>query len=158
MKTDIPQLVYFAPQIAGNTGAAIRLCANAGSNIHIIAPFGFDLNNTKLRRAGLDYHDLVHLQTHKNFADFLEFTNAPTRRIWAFRTQAKIKYTDIKYEASDYLLFGCEATGLPESIWSDSHITDCLYIPMRNSIRSINLTNSAAIALYETYRQLGFPK
>jgi tRNA (cytidine/uridine-2'-O-)-methyltransferase len=156
--SDIPKLVFAEPRIAGNTGAAIRLCANTGSVLHLIEPLGFDLDDAKLRRSGLDYHDLTHLQVHKSFADFLEFTTCPKRRIFAFRTQAKVKYTHIQYSPDDYLLFGSEPSGLPERIWKNSFVSQCLYIPMRSYSRSINLANSAAIALYEAYRQLDFPK
>ncbi|MDR3116258.1 MAG: tRNA (cytidine(34)-2'-O)-methyltransferase [Bifidobacteriaceae bacterium] len=157
LNSDIPQLVFAEPRIAGNTGAAIRLCANTGSVLHLIEPLCFDLDDAKLRRSGLDYHDLTHLQVHKNFSEFLEFTYSDNRRIFAFRTQAKVKYSDIQYKASDYLLFGSEPDGLPEKIWQDDSISQSLYIPMRSYSRSINLANSAAIALYEAYRQLGFP-
>ncbi|MDR2748919.1 MAG: tRNA (cytidine(34)-2'-O)-methyltransferase [Bifidobacteriaceae bacterium] len=156
-KTDIPQLVYFEPQIAGNTGAAIRLCANAGSVLHLIEPLCFELDSARLKRAGLDYHDLSHLIVHKNFEKFLEYTAHPERKIFAFRTQAKTLYTDISYSKNDYLLFGPEPDGLPKKIYSHLAITDSLYIPMRKNVRSMNLTNSAAVALYEAYRQLGFP-
>ncbi|MDR2799246.1 MAG: tRNA (cytidine(34)-2'-O)-methyltransferase [Bifidobacteriaceae bacterium] len=158
IKTDIPQLVYFEPQIAGNTGAAIRLAANAGSALHLIEPLCFDLDSAKLKRAGLDYHELSHLVVHKSFDDFLDYSNNKERRIFAFRTQGKKLYTDIQYSKNDYLLFGSEPDGLPEKIYSRKEVADSLYIPMRKNVRSMNLTNSASVALYEAYRQLGFPK
>jgi tRNA (cytidine/uridine-2'-O-)-methyltransferase len=154
----LPQLVYFHPEIPGNTGAAIRLCAVTGSRLHLIEPLGFVFSETKLRRAGLDYHDLTEVKIHHDFDAFLEYisTSSPAR-ILAFRSQASRRYCDFTFRDTDYLLFGPESSGLPSEIYTRSEIFEQLTLPMIPHRRSMNLTNTASVALFESWRQLGFP-
>lgn len=148
-------LIFHQPVIPPNTGNAIRLVAGTGSWLHLIEPLGFDLSEAKLRRAGLDYHDLASVTVHPDLATAWE--KIAPERVFAFTTQATTRYTDIAYRDGDALLFGTEPTGLPAEVLSDPHITDRLRIPMLPGRRSMNLSNSAAVAVYEAWRQLGFP-
>lgn len=147
-------MIFFEPRIPGNTGAAIRLSACTGSMLHLVEPLCFDLDDAKLRRAGLDYHDLAHLQVHPDLES--AFAAVPGR-IWAFTGHAKTYYSEITYRDEDGLLFGPEPTGLPQCVMKHPRIERCVRIQMRPQIRSLNLANSASIGLYEAWRQLGFP-
>jgi len=150
-------IIYYEPRIAGNTGAAIRLAAATGARLHLIEPLGFDMSDdAKLRRAGLDYHDLAVVSIHKDLAACV--AALPNTRIYAFEVQATKFYTDIKYQAGDALLFGPEPTGIPPEVLQDPRITDRVRIPMLPGRRSLNLTNAASIAVYEAWRQIGFPR
>lgn len=146
-------VIFFEPRIPGNTGAAIRLSACTGSSLHVVNPL-FDMEDSKLRRAGLDYHDLALTHTHQSLDQALEHVSG---RIWALTGHATKHYTDVQYADGDALLFGCEPDGLPEEVMQDERITDLLRIHMLPDARSLNLANSAAIVLYEAWRQLGFP-
>ncbi|NLF06092.1 MAG: tRNA (cytidine(34)-2'-O)-methyltransferase [Actinomycetales bacterium] len=148
-------LVYFSPQIPGNTGSAIRLAAATGAHLHLVEPLGFDMSEAKLRRAGLDYHDLAHVTVHPTFDAALEAL--PDSRVFAFTTSASVAYTDVEYADDDALLFGPEPDGLPAEVLAHPRITSELRIPMLAGRRSLNLTNAASIAVYEAWRQLGFP-
>ena len=148
------RIVFFEPRIAGNTGNAIRLSAVTGAELHLVEPLGFDLSEPKLRRAGLDYHDLAHVVVHPNLSAAL--AAMPGSRVFAFTTQARTRFTDIEYRRDDVLLFGPEPTGLPPEVLEDPRVTAQLRIPMLAGRRSLNLSNSAAIATYEAWRQLGF--
>lgn len=149
-------IVYHEPEIAGNTGAAIRLSACTGAQLHLIEPLGFDFSDTHLKRAGLDYHDLANVKIHHSWEDAKNFFGSDPR-IFAFSSHTANNYADVAYRDGDVLLFGKEATGLPESVMEDPRITQLVRIPMLPSRRSLNLTNSASIAVYEAWRQLGFP-
>lgn len=149
------RILFFQPQIPGNTGNAIRLSAVTGCELHLVKPLGFDLSDANLRRAGLDYHDLAHLSIHETLDDAWEALG-PAARVFAFTAHAERAYTDVAYEPGDVLVFGPEATGLPEHVLSDTHVTDRLRVPMLPNRRSLNLSNTAAIAVYEAWRQLGF--
>jgi tRNA (cytidine/uridine-2'-O-)-methyltransferase len=148
-------LVFYEPRIPTNTGNAIRLAAVTGARLHLVEPLGFELTDTKLRRSGLDYHDLAELSVHPNLEALFELLDAG-RRIFAFTTGASTSYTDVSYRRGDVLLFGPEPDGLPASVLQHSRVTDRLRIPMLPARRSLNLANSAAIAVYEAWRQLGF--
>ncbi|MEV6321474.1 tRNA (cytidine(34)-2'-O)-methyltransferase [Nocardia sp. NPDC051787] len=148
-------LMFHEPCIPPNTGNAIRLAAGTGCHLHLIEPLGFDLSEPKLRRAGLDYHDLASVTVHANLAAAWQALRP--KRVYAFTTQATTRFTDVAYRENDVLLFGTEPTGLPEEVLSDPHITDRLRIPMLPGRRSMNLSNAAAVTVYEAWRQLGFP-
>lgn len=147
-------IIFFEPKIPGNTGAAIRLSACTGSMLHLIEPLAFDMDDAKLRRAGLDYHDLAHVKVHPSLEDAL--TEIPGK-IWAFTGHSSTLYTDISYSDGDGLLFGPEPDGLPQWVLDHPEVDGLVRIHMRPGARSLNLANSASIALYEAWRQCGFP-
>ncbi len=149
----LPHVVFFEPRIPGNTGNAIRLAAVTGARLHLVEPLGFDLDEPKLRRAGLDYHDLAAVEVH---ADFDAALATLPGRVFAFTTRATTSFTDVAYGPDDVLLFGPEPTGLPDDVLAHERITDQLKIPMLPGRRSLNLTNAASIAVYEAWRQTGF--
>jgi tRNA (cytidine/uridine-2'-O-)-methyltransferase len=146
-------IVLFEPEIPANTGNIIRLCANAGMQLHLIKPLGFDLDDKKLRRAGLDYHEWVSVELHDSYADFLE-KNQP-QRVFALTTKGKKNYSDVQFKAGDVFLFGPETRGLPASMLEDIG-ENCLFLPMQPESRSLNLSNTVAIVLYEAWRQTDF--
>jgi tRNA (cytidine/uridine-2'-O-)-methyltransferase len=148
------RLAFFEPRIAGNTGSAIRLAAVTGSSLHLIEPLGFDLSDAKLRRAGLDYHDLASVTVHASLPAF--WSAVAPARVFAFTAAATTVYTDVAYEAGDVLLFGPEPSGLPASVLADVKVTQRVQIPMLPGRRSLNLANAASIAVYEAWRQHGF--
>lgn len=147
--------MFYEPRIGPNTGNTIRLSAVTGAELHLIEPLGFDLSEPQLRRAGLDYHDLAELKVHPNLED--AWQALPGERVFAFTTQATTRFTDVAYQPGDVLLFGPEPTGLPDEVLADPRITDQVRIPMLPARRSLNLANCAAIAVYEAWRQLGYP-
>jgi len=146
-------IVLFEPEIPANTGNIIRLCANAGMQLHLIKPLGFDLDDKKLRRAGLDYHEWVSVQLHDSYADFLE--KQQPKQIFALTTKGQKNYSDVHFQAGDVFLFGPETRGLPASMLADIG-ENCLFLPMQPQSRSLNLSNTVAIVLYEAWRQTGF--
>jgi len=148
------EVVLFEPEIAPNTGNIIRLCANTGCRLHLIEPLGFDLEERKLRRAGLDYHDLTVISLHPDFATFLE--RHQERRLLAFTTKAEKHPTDISFHGDELLLFGPESRGLPDDILSSLPHSRKLRLPMRPKSRSLNLSNAVSVVVYEAWRQLGF--
>lgn len=148
-------IVYFEPRIAGNTGSAIRLAAVTGARLHLIEPLGFDLEESKLRRAGLDYHDLAVLTVHPTFEAFLEAV--PDARVFAFEVDAPTSFANIEYRQGDALIFGPEPSALPEWVMAHPRVTARVTIPMLAGRRSLNLTNAASVAAYEAWRQLGYP-
>lgn len=152
--TQLPSIAFFEPRIPENTGAAIRLSACTGAPLRLVEPLGFSLEESRLRRAGLDYHDLATVTVHASFDALCE--DLPGARIFAFTGHAHTRYTDVQYASGDVLLFGPEPTGLPDEVLSHSRITQRVRIPMLPQRRSLNLSNSAAIAIYEAARQLGF--
>ena len=154
--TITPHLCFYSPRIPGNTGSAIRLCAVTGTILHLVEPLGFNLHDTKLRRAGLDYHDMAHVVLHPNFQNLVETMRGS--RIIAFTAHATKLYTDISYRPSDILLFGPEPGDIPDplDIMEGPDVAEQVRLPMRPSARSLNLANCASIAIYEAWRQLGF--
>jgi len=142
------------PRIPPNTGNAIRMVAATGCALHLIGPLGFDLTDAKLRRAGLDYHDLATVIVHENLdAAWSAFGSA---RVFAFTTRAELVFTEVRYQPGDVLLFGPEPTGLAPDVLADVHVTRQVRIPMLPGRRSLNLSNAAALAAYEAWRQHGF--
>jgi tRNA (cytidine/uridine-2'-O-)-methyltransferase len=148
------RLLFFSPRIAPNTGNAIRTAAATGAELHLVEPLGFDLSEPKLRRAGLDYHDLASVTVHPSL-DAAWAALSP-KRVIAFTAHATTMFTDVAYRAGDVLMFGPEPTGLDSATLADSHITDRVRIPMLSGRRSLNLANAAAVAVYEAWRQHGF--
>jgi tRNA (cytidine/uridine-2'-O-)-methyltransferase len=147
-------VALFEPEIPPNTGNIIRLCANTNCKLHLIHPLGFSIDDKNMRRAGLDYHQHTIIQEHKNFAAFVKET--PSKRIFAIETCGEKNYTDIQYQKGDVFLFGPETRGLPENILEQIPKENILNIPMSPNIRSINLSNTVAIVIYEAWRQLNF--
>lgn len=148
------RILFHTPEIPGNTGNAIRLAAITGAELHLVEPLGFDFSDAKLRRAGLDYHDLAVVTVHKDIE--AAWKALQPERVFAFTSDGDTSYTDISYQAGDVLLFGPESVGLPDWLKEDPHITARLRLPMRPSLRSLNLANAASIAVYEAWRQNGF--
>jgi tRNA (cytidine/uridine-2'-O-)-methyltransferase len=148
------RIAFLEPKIAPNAGNAIRMVAGTGFELHLIGPLGFDLSDAKLRRAGLDYHDLASVTVHPSL-EIAWATLAPTR-VFAFTAHATALFTDIAYQAGDVLMFGPEPTGLDAATLADSHITERVRIPMLAGRRSLNLSNAAAVAVFEAWRQHGF--
>lgn len=148
-------VILFQPEIPPNTGNVIRLCANAGASLHLIRPLGFELDHAKLRRAGLDYHEFVNVLAHDNVAACLTMLNAP--RLFAFTRHATRRYTDARFADGDALLFGRETSGLPDHVLQAVPPPQRLRLPMQPDNRSLNLSNAVAVAVYEAWRQLGFP-
>lgn len=155
-ETHTPHLCFYSPRIPGNTGSAIRLCAVTGTILHLVEPLGFNLHDTKLRRAGLDYHDMAHVVIHPDFNNLVE--SMPNSRIIAFTANAIKLYTDIEYKPNDILLFGPEPGDIPDpmDIMAGPHVAQQVRLPMRPALRSLNLANCASIAVYEAWRQLNF--
>ncbi|HVC49681.1 MAG TPA: tRNA (uridine(34)/cytosine(34)/5-carboxymethylaminomethyluridine(34)-2'-O)-methyltransferase TrmL [Burkholderiales bacterium] len=147
-------VVLFEPEIPPNTGNIIRLCANCGSSLHLVHPLGFKLDNSKLKRAGLDYHEYTSIHLHTNWQTALESFKG--RRLFAFSTRSQNNYTNIKFKPSDIFVFGPESRGLPENILTSFTPETRLRLPMLPHSRSINLSNAVAIVLYEAWRQQGF--
>ncbi|MEE2001936.1 tRNA (uridine(34)/cytosine(34)/5-carboxymethylaminomethyluridine(34)-2'-O)-methyltransferase TrmL [Alkalimonas sp. MEB108] len=147
-------IALFEPQIAPNTGNIIRLCANLGAQLHLIEPLGFELEEKKLRRAGLDYHDLTRVHRHADYAAFLAAIGP--RRILACTTKGSQPYHQVAFVQSDVLLFGSETSGLPDAIRDAFPTGQRIRIPMQQNSRSLNLANAVAIISYEAWRQQGF--
>jgi tRNA (cytidine(34)-2'-O)-methyltransferase len=147
-------IALYEPEIPPNTGNIIRLCANTGAQLHLIEPLGFDLDDKQLRRAGLDYHEFAAMQTYSSYEDFL--ARLQPKRVYAYSTRGRTLYTDARFEDGDVLLFGPETRGLPQQILDDLPEGQRLRLPMLPENRSLNLSNVAAIAVYEAWRQIGF--
>jgi tRNA (cytidine/uridine-2'-O-)-methyltransferase len=147
-------VILYEPEIPPNTGNVIRLCANTGATLHLIRPLGFELNDAKLRRAGLDYHEFTALRVHENLAACLQ--TLPDARLFAYTTKSKNPYHLACYQAGDMLLFGPESRGLPADILAMVPPSQRLLIPMLPHSRSLNLSNTVAVAMYEAWRQCGF--
>jgi tRNA (cytidine/uridine-2'-O-)-methyltransferase len=147
-------VILYEPEIPPNTGNIIRLCANTGAQLHLVRPLGFELDDKQLRRAGLDYHEYAAMQVHDDLNTCL--STLPGVRLFAFTTKASRHYHEAKFQAGDALLFGPESRGLPADILSALNPQQRLRLPMMPDNRSLNLSNSVAIAVYEVWRQLGF--
>ena len=147
-------VVLFEPEIPPNTGNIIRLCSNTGCQLHLIQPYGFELDDKKLRRAGLDYHEYTSV---KEYPDYLTFINtAKPSMVYACTTRGNTYYSDVTYKKGDFLLFGPETRGLPQSILDALPESQRLRIPMLPGNRSLNLSNATALIVYEAWRQAGF--
>lgn len=147
-------IVLVEPEIPQNTGNISRTCAATGCHLHLIKPLGFSLADKYLKRAGLDYWSLMTYTVYENFEDFLE--KNPGANCYFASTKAAHSYCEVQYKPDDYLVFGRETKGLPEELLRNNY-DRCIRIPMRQEARSLNLSNSVAIVLYEALRQLDFP-
>lgn len=150
-------IALYEPEIAPNTGNIIRLSANCGANLHLIEPLGFDLEEKKVRRAGLDYHDLTRVTRHKNYQAFLDYlATRGSYRIFACTTKTTEHHVDAQFQAGDILLFGPETRGLPADLIESLPMEQRIRIPMMPEARSLNLSNAVAIIAFEAWRQMGF--
>ena len=148
-------VILYEPEIPPNTGNIIRLCANTGTSLHLIEPLGFELDEKRLRRAGLDYREFVSVQTHASLEACLAGLDGP--RVFALSTKNSTRYDEAEFRKGDALLFGPETRGLPIDVLEALPSEQRLRLPMQEGNRSLNLSNSAAVVVYEAWRQLGFP-
>jgi tRNA (cytidine/uridine-2'-O-)-methyltransferase len=150
------EIVLVSPQIAGNTGNIIRLCANVGARLNLVAPLGFTLDEPALRRGGLDYHELTQTTVWESWTACRAGLGAD--RTWFATTagSAHRRIDEVAYRSGDAVVFGCEATGLPAVVLADFEPDQCLRIPMRPGNRSLNLSNSVSVVAYEAWRQHGY--
>ena len=147
-------VVLVNPEIPPNTGNVIRLCANSGCSLHLIRPLGFTLDNARMRRAGLDYHEFADVRVHEDWESFLT-TERPRRR-FAISTRGAGCFSDCVFEPGDWLVFGSESAGLPGPVMEAFTPDQTLRLPMRPGNRSMNLSNAVAVIVYEAWRQHGF--
>jgi tRNA (cytidine/uridine-2'-O-)-methyltransferase len=147
-------VLLYQPEIAPNTGNVIRLCANTGARLHLIRPLGFELDDAKLRRAGLDYHEFTELKVHEDLPSAL--AGRDPARVFAFTTRARLGFGSMNFREGDALLFGPESRGLPEEVLARLGTGNLLRLPMRAGQRSLNLSNAVAVAVFEAWRQLGY--
>ncbi len=149
------EIVLVQPEIPPNAGNVIRLAANTGARLHLVGPLGFSMDHRRLKRAGLDYHELAEVKVYRDWNAFrVSFAN---RRMFAFTTKAKRIFTEARYAENDVLVFGAETAGLPNSLLDQFSEEMRLKLPMRPGNRSLNLSNAVAVVVYEAWRQLGFP-
>ncbi|MEZ0471767.1 tRNA (cytidine(34)-2'-O)-methyltransferase [Luteimonas salinilitoris] len=148
-------VILYQPEIPPNTGNVIRLCANTGARLHLVAPLGFDLDDRNLRRAGLDYHEYARLQVHDSLAAALAAVRPS--RLFALSTRSSRRYDTVRYAAGDAFLFGPETRGLPAEVLASVPAEQRLRLPMRPDNRSLNLSNCVAVVVFEAWRQLEFP-
>jgi tRNA (cytidine/uridine-2'-O-)-methyltransferase len=149
-------IVLYEPEIPPNTGNIIRLCVNTSSSLHLIKPLGFNLDEKRVRRAGLDYHDIANINIYETYDQCTKKLKG--NRFFAVSTKATSFYTDFKYKKGDVFIFGPETRGLPESILNKTTDKEKIRVPMTKNNRSLNLSNTVAIILYEGWRQLNFEK
>lgn len=152
-------VVFDRPEIPPNTGNAIRMCAGTGASLHLAGPLAFKFDDKHVRRAGLDYHELADVHVHEGIDKALDYVMDPARgsgRVFAFTAQTGTWFTEVEYRAGDALLFGPEPTGLADEVLADPRVTAKVRIPMLPGRRSMNLSNAAAVAAYEAWRQLDF--
>jgi tRNA (cytidine/uridine-2'-O-)-methyltransferase len=147
-------IVLFEPEIPPNTGNIIRLTANTGSHLHLIKPYGFELDDKRMRRAGLDYHEFAGISQYQDWQDFM--LKHSEKRLFGISTKATLHYSECRFEKGDFLVFGPETRGLPEDIREQLGPENLLRIPMLPDSRSLNLSNAAAVVVFEAWRQLGF--
>lgn len=147
-------VALYQPEIPGNTGNIIRLCANTGATLHLIRPLGFLIEDRALRRAGLDYHEYATMRVHDSWEDLR--AALPQARILAFSTRASRRHDEVRYHQEDLLLFGPESRGLPAELLDQLPDAQRVRVPMRPGSRSLNLSNAVAVSVYEAWRQSGF--
>ncbi len=149
------RILFHTPQIPTNTGATLRLSALTGAELHLAGPIAFSLDDTRLKRAGLDYHDLALLRVHATLED--AWAHLLPARVFAFSARAERIFTQVRFEPGDVLLFGPEDAGLAPAVLDDPRVTERVRLPMLPGRRSLNLASTAAVATYEAWRQLGYP-
>lgn len=149
-------MLFYHPEIPPNTGNAIRMVAATGCELHLVRPLGFDLSDAQLRRAGLDYHDLASVTVHPDVEAALGMLVAEGTSVYAFTSGGRLRYTEPRYGVGDVLMFGPESTGLPADVLGDRRVTATVRVPMLPGLRSLNLSNTAAVAVYEALRQHDF--
>lgn len=147
-------VILYQPEIPPNTGNIIRLCANTRTRLHLIGPCGFRLEDAKLRRAGLDYHDMARVRSYRSWQDYCQ--QHSQKPLWAFSTRGKQRYDQVVFKPDDGLLFGPESRGLPDDLLRQLGHERVLRLPMQATSRSLNLSNTVAVALYEALRQANF--
>ncbi len=152
--TGMLNIVLVEPEIPQNCGNIARTCAATGARLHLIRPLGFDISDKAVKRAGLDYWHLVDVRDYENLEDF--FSKNDVAQMWCLSTKAPRSYTEASFSDECYLFFGKETKGLPED-FLEAHRESCIRLPMRSEARSLNLSNSVAITVYEALRQLDFP-
>jgi len=149
-------VVLVHPEIPPNTGNVIRLCANSGARLHLVEPLGFTLDDARLRRAGLDYHEWASVRVHASWDALLRSTQPPVDRLFMLTTRGSRAVHDAHFEAGDWLVFGSESAGLPEAVRESVPPAQRLRLPMRPGNRSLNLSNAVAVVVFEAWRQQGF--
>jgi len=148
-------IVLFEPEIPPNTGNIIRLCANTGAKLHLIEPLGFPMEDAKLRRAGLDYHEFARVKVHQNWAQFLQSEKPNPANLFALTTKGSGKFHEGKYSPNDYFVFGSETKGITDEVRDSIPANNRMRLAMQDSSRSLNLSNTVAIVVYEAWRQNG---
>ena len=146
-------VVLVNPEIPPNTGNVIRLCANTGAQLHLIEPLGFPLDDAKMRRAGLDYHEYAQMKVHKDWAAFLADVQPDTSRMFAMTTHGSSPFAQVQFQAGDYFVFGCETRGLDPALRNSFPEAQRIRLPMMPNSRSLNLSNTVAVVVYEAWRQ-----
>ena len=149
-------IVLVNPEIPPNTGNVIRLAANTGCALHLVEPLGFSMDDKLLRRAGLDYHEFTAVQRHANWAGLQAAQQAAGGRLWAFSTRGTKMLGEVAWQQGDWLVFGCETSGLPDMVRDSVASERQVRLPMRPGQRSLNLSNSVAVAVFEAWRQQGY--
>ena len=149
-------IVLVCPEIPPNTGNVIRLAANTGCALHLIEPLGFSMDDRRLKRAGLDYHEYAPVRTHASWAAFVEAMQPAARRMFAFTTRGSRPFAEVQWAAGDWLVFGSETAGLPDAVRDSIATVQRVRLPMRADQRSLNLSNSVAVAVFEAWRQNGY--
>lgn len=149
-------VVLVEPEIPPNTGNIIRLCANTGAQLHLIEPLGFPLDDSKMKRAGLDYHDYATMKVHKNWLAFLDSEQPAQNRMFAMTTHGSSTFSTLAFKANDYFIFGSETKGLAQTLRESFPPNQRIRLPMQPENRSLNLSNAVAVVIYEAWRQNGF--
>jgi len=154
MQVTMFSIILYEPEIPPNTGNIIRLCANTGTKLHLVEPLGFEMDEPRLKRAGLDYREFAAVEIHKNLSDCIASLGLP--RLFALSTRGGTTYSSAAFRDGDAFIFGPETRGLPDAVLESLPAEQRLRLPMKNESRSLNLSNAAAIVVYEAWRQLGF--
>jgi tRNA (cytidine/uridine-2'-O-)-methyltransferase len=149
-------IVLVQPEIPPNTGNVIRLAANTGCALHLVEPLGFTMEDRLLKRAGLDYHEFAAVRRHASWAAFVAAESPPPDRLFAFTTRGEKRLAEVAFSSGDWLVFGSETRGLPQTLLDDLAASQRLRLPMRPGQRSLNLSNAVAVAVFEAWRQLGY--